>query len=120
MMIAMLRPGGIPEGLQEAKVIRDLGIVVTEVDMGTIVQPSEPNYALLSRATNTIKKFLDCIFARDRHYVPLPGTEPPHHSADLSSWVPQSQLEPWDFEVNFWDNLAEHPSMFNFPFPTEE
>lgn len=119
-MIAMLRPGVTTEGLQEAKVIRDLGIVVTEVDMGTIVQPTEPNYALLSRATNTIKKFLECIFARDRRYVPLQGTEALEQAADLSSWIPQAQLEPWDFEVNFWNNLAEHPSMFNLPFTLDE
>ncbi len=64
-MLSMLRRGHVADGLQDAKVVRDLGIVVTSVDLGTIVRSTEPNYALLSRATNTIKKFLERIHTPD-------------------------------------------------------
>lgn len=115
-MIAMLRRRHVADGLQDAKVVRDLGIVVTEVDLGTIVRSTEPNYALLSRATCTIKKFLQRIHTRDNQASPATsGLNPPAHpelgGVDPSALWPQ--LEPWDFEIDFWNNLAEHPSMFN-------
>ncbi|KAM5349440.1 hypothetical protein ACJ41O_005945 [Fusarium nematophilum] len=111
IMIAMLRRNMPRDGLQDAKVIRDLGIVVTEVDLGTIVRPTEPNYALLSRATDTIKKFLIRFHTRDMEYDRGRGLDITRTMPD--SWDLQSQLEPWDFEIDFWNSLAEHPSMFN-------
>ena len=113
-MIAMLRRRTRCDALQDARVIRDLGIVVTEVELGTIVQPMEPNYALLSRATDTIKKFLIRFHSQERQAGPIQGQNIPQTMPEESFWDLQSQLEPWDFEINyFWDNLAEHPSMFH-------
>lgn len=115
-MISMLRRRHVSDGLQDAKVVRDLGIIVTEVDLGTIVRPTEPNYALLSRATSTIKKFLQRIHTRDRQSSPAAGgSDPPAHTGlgAVDPGVLWPQLEPWDFEIGFWSNLAEHPSMFD-------
>lgn len=112
-MIAMLRRRSLCDALQDVKVIRDLGIVVTEVELGTIVQPMEPNYALLSRATDTIKKFLIRFHSQVRQAGPIKCQDIPQTMPERAFWDLQSQLEPWDFEINFWDNLAEHPSMFN-------
>lgn len=112
-MIAMLRRRTPGDALQDAQVIRDLGIVVTEVDLGTIVRPMEPNYALLSRATDTIKKFLIRFHTQDRQADPSQGLNILQPMPEGNQWDLQSQLEPWDFEINFWDYLAEHPSMFN-------
>ncbi|SPO06607.1 uncharacterized protein DNG_09297 [Cephalotrichum gorgonifer] len=130
IMISMLRRNNPTDGFQESKTLRDLGIIVSGVDLGTIVRPTEPNYALLSRATNTINKFLERIHLRDRRLSPPTaasrGAEPaaaPEMAVAASvvePWIRQSQLEPWDFEAEFWDNLAEHPSMFNPFFPVAE
>ena len=112
-MIAMLRRKHVYDGLQEARVVRDLGIVVTEVELGTIVRSTEPNYALLSNATRTIKKFLERIHNRDMQVVPavqdaeLPAPPAPE---EMDFYA---QLEPWGFEIDFWNHLAEHPSMIN-------
>lgn len=111
-MIAMLRRRTLCDALQDSQVIRDLGIVVTQVELGTVVQPMEPNYALLSRATDTIKKFLIRFHSQDRQAGPQ-GQNIPQTMPEGSFWDLQSHLEPWDFEINFWDSLAEHPSMFN-------
>lgn len=113
-MIAMLRRRHVSDGLQEARVVRDLGIVVTEVELGTIVSSTEPNYALLSNATRTIKKFLERIHNRDVQAVPaardsmMPEPLAPPGELDF-----HAQLEPWGFEIDFWNHLAEHPSMIS-------
>lgn len=110
-MIAMMKKR-MPETPQDAKVVRDLGVVVTLVELGTIVRDSEPNYALLSKATNTIKKFLDRLYVRDVH-VGAEATIVSEGFSPIDLWNMQSQLEPWDFEANFWDRLAEHPCLFD-------
>ena len=56
--MAMLSDRNPQDGLQDSAIVRDLGIVVAGVELGTIVRPTEPNYALLSSATRTIKKVL--------------------------------------------------------------
>ncbi|KAF4449670.1 Fungal transcriptional regulatory protein, N-terminal [Fusarium austroafricanum] len=112
IMIAMLRRQTRYDSLQDAQTIRDLGIIVTVVDLGTIVRPMEPNYALLSRAIDTIKKFLVRFNAQDRQSGLVQGLNVPG-TIEGSLWGLQCQLEPWDFEIDFWDNLAEHPSMFS-------
>lgn len=110
-MLAMLRRRNVFDGLQEARVVRDLGIVVTEVDLGTIVRSTEPNYALLSNATRTIKKFLERIHSQDVQAVPAVRDTvllSPPAPGELDFYA---QLEPWGFEIDFWNHLAEHPSM---------
>jgi hypothetical protein len=109
----MLRGRNLCDALQDAQTIRDLGIVVTEVDLGTIVRPMESNYALLSRAVDTIKKFLIRFHAQDRQAGLPQSTGISATIPDDNIWDFQSHLEPWDFEINFWDTLAEHPSMFS-------
>ncbi|KAF2025160.1 hypothetical protein EK21DRAFT_104174 [Setomelanomma holmii] len=42
-----------------AKAIRDLGVLVAEIEAGAFVQPEDPNFALLSGAAHTIKNLLD-------------------------------------------------------------
>lgn len=103
-MIAMLRRRNVSGGLQEARVVRDLG---------TIIRSTEPNYALLSNATRTIKKFLERIHNRDVQAVTaVPDTMLPEPLAPEELDF-HAQLEPWGFEIDFWNHLAEHPSMIN-------
>lgn len=109
----MLRRRNHTDGVYDTDTIRDLGIVALGVDLGTIVRPSEPNYALISSATSTIRKVLAGLQSRDREASPAMGANTPHSLPQFDSWVPQAQLEPWGFEFSFWQNLAEHPSIFD-------
>jgi hypothetical protein len=109
----MLRKRNPTDEVHDPDVIRDLGIVALGVDLGTIVRPSEPNYALISSATSTIRKVLTGLQSRDKEASPAVGASTPHSLSQFDSWVPGTQLEPWGVEFSFWQNLAEHPSIFD-------
>ncbi|KAF2138152.1 uncharacterized protein K452DRAFT_235039 [Aplosporella prunicola CBS 121167] len=78
----------------ESQVIQDLSVLVAEVNKGALVHIEDPNYALLSRAAQTIKNLLDKVLSND--YDPL--SSPTAHEWNLH-----------DFSADFWFHLAEHP-----------
>ncbi|KAK1855963.1 hypothetical protein CCHR01_01345 [Colletotrichum chrysophilum] len=105
------------------KIFQNLAILVAEVESGTLVAPEDANYALLASATQTITSVLQSL---------LPGRgeqqqqERRHQNCEASpqDLEPQSLTEelhepwsPWrhsgyqDFELDFWNTLAEHPSL---------
>ncbi|KAI5864723.1 hypothetical protein GGS23DRAFT_460386 [Durotheca rogersii] len=98
-----------------SKVIQDLSVLVVEVDAGALVQPGDPNYALLTGPTKTIKAVLDKLMSNAllENPVDQQTTEP---SAGFSSasnndgcWNDWDNFQPQDFESDFWINLAGHP-----------
>jgi hypothetical protein len=106
------------ENFSRPKVIQDLSVLVAEVDAGAFVQPHDPNYGLLSSATQTIKSLLNRILSQGIEEWPRP---PPSTSAALGNASLPGDMETWlawdssglqDFETNFWQNLAEHPFLF--------
>ncbi|KAF4123735.1 Fungal Zn(2)-Cys(6) binuclear cluster domain [Geosmithia morbida] len=121
--LSMLHQVSAPDGdmSPSAKVLRDLSVIVAEVEYGTIVYKEDANYALLAGATKTIKNLLDSMtnasLHRGRRAVDHYGedaTLPCDPDAQLAvdanvpweSWVPNNLQ---DFEVHFWNTLAEHP-----------
>lgn len=93
-------------------VFQDLNTLVAIVDSNSLVDVEDPNYALLARATLTIRSLLSRSSEatwRDMQRV--------HRQATVSPRPPTVNLEgsdTWDFhlqdfEVDFWLNLAEHP-----------
>lgn len=78
---------------------------MAEVQIGTIVKPGDPNYALLSKATATIQRFLDSF-----HSDIVPVTEPGHEDGN-DDWAALLSQDLWDFEAGFWQSLAVHPSL---------
>lgn len=99
-----------------SRVIQDLSVLVAEVEAGALVHVEDPNYALLAGATQTIKSLLDRIMSDDltRHpAVPAPpdplSLSPTVNGNDDWSLWESHNLQ--DFEVDFWLNLAEHPSL---------
>jgi len=86
-------------------------VFVAEVQIGTIVRPGDPNYALLSKATSTIQRFLDS-FQSD---VGQPSPEAGHEEGS-DDWALLSQ-DLWDFEAGFWQSLADHPSLLALDSP---
>lgn len=116
--------------VEVARVIQDLNVIVAEVDNGALVHLEDPNYALLGRATATIKSLLGRVLARD-----LAGDLAGHsHAAAAAAaatttadhllqvqvpsneedWMPWDNLYVQEFEEDFWANLAEHPFLTGF------
>ncbi|KAJ5174388.1 uncharacterized protein N7482_000265 [Penicillium canariense] len=93
-------------GISRTKMLRDLSVFVAEVQIGTIVKTGDPNYALLSKATQTIQRFLDS-FNTD---TGQPPREAGHDDAN-EDWAALLSQDLWDFEAGFWQSLADHPSL---------
>lgn len=97
-----------------ARVFRDLNLLVAEVEKGALVHPEDPDYPLLSKATQTIDVILNRV---------LSDSAAPHevnaaNSGDILSsptggveWMPWANQDFWDFETDFWLNLSEHPML---------
>ncbi|KAJ5674147.1 hypothetical protein N7462_009586 [Penicillium macrosclerotiorum] len=93
-------------GVSRTKMLRDLSVFVAEVQIGTIVRTGDPNYALLSKATQTIQRFLDS-FNSDA-VQPLIDAG---HDEGGDDWAALLRQDLWDFEAGFWQSLADHPSL---------
>ncbi|KAF6789403.1 hypothetical protein CMUS01_16328, partial [Colletotrichum musicola] len=96
-----------------AKVLRDLTVLAAEVGSGTIVKPENPNYALLTKATQTIHRFLDFIHSDDQSIRTATEADAQGHTMDEFSWAATLEPELWGSEFTFWQGLADHPSVFN-------
>lgn len=99
------------QGPPDPDVIRNLGVIVVAVELGAVVHPTEPNYALLSGATKTIQKVVVALQNGDRQIAPILHRESPRSLSELGHGPMHNVLEPWDFEFSFWANLAEHPGL---------
>ncbi|KAJ6186616.1 hypothetical protein N7519_007917 [Penicillium mononematosum] len=102
-----------------SKIFQDLSILVGEVESGTLVYVDSPNYALLSRATQTIKSLLDRMISPSHishstaatSGTPSVGLAGSENITTLNdgSWGLWDDSSFRDFEINFWHNLADHP-----------
>ncbi|KAJ5429654.1 hypothetical protein N7491_006670 [Penicillium cf. griseofulvum] len=90
-----------------SKTILNLGIFVAQVQVGSIVRRGDPNYALISKATQTIERFLDSIHSEGIHTP----TQLPSHLGENGDWAAFFSQDLCDFETDFWENLAYHPSL---------
>ena len=99
--------------------MRDLSILVTEVDEETLVHPRDANYALLSGPTGTIKTLLsrlasngaEGLSANSRVTGHLGETSPTANN-EVEWEVFASSLNQ-EFETDFWLSLAGHPLLLN-------
>lgn len=112
---AGIAPAGNDESAVKTEMLRNLNILVAHIEVGAIVQIGEPNFALFSRAARTIKRILDNLasgggsrFTR-RGAPPFLMPETPATAGD--DWSLWLNSDPWDFEIDFWRELAEHPSL---------
>ena len=93
-----------------ADLIQNLNVLVAEVQCATFVSFSHPNYALLASAAGIIKSVLERVLA---------GQLPQNLAADdiapiedtSNDWMPWIAQDFWDSEIDFWRNLAEHPTL---------
>lgn len=83
--------------------IQALCTFAAEVTTGAWIQAGEPNFALFTRATRTIQSLLDSLLA---------ARAPQDLSQNVVEvWNPYANSQMWEFEVDFWANLAEHPNL---------
>ncbi|EME78214.1 uncharacterized protein MYCFIDRAFT_145138 [Pseudocercospora fijiensis CIRAD86] len=101
-----------------SQVIQDLSVLVAHLESGVLIDHGEPNYALLSGATATVKGILGRVlspFAKELHHTTHRPTAPADvlGAEDLDPWLAstaeQNALE--NFELDFWLHLSEHPEL---------
>lgn len=101
------------------KAFQDLNVFAAEVEAGEFAYQELPNHAVLAEATRTIKSILGRVLFRDlESSLQIAADEVPGSSADLpeQEWFPWPNQDVLDFEMNFWLNLAEHPTLAGTSF----
>ena len=105
--------------LSQVRVWQDLSILVAEIQMGSIVRLGEPNYPLLSKATQTIQIFLESVHSHEQ----LHSSEtviPQQDAYNVEDWFHRLSPDPWNLEIGFWENLAEHPFLSSADYNFQE
>ncbi|KAJ5924695.1 hypothetical protein N7466_008882 [Penicillium verhagenii] len=98
------------QNIARTKILQDLSVFVAEVQIGTIVRPGDPNFALLSKATQTIQRFLDS-FHSDGGHGAMDSQGGHEEGAGNDDWSALLSQDLWDFEAGFWQSLADHPAL---------
>lgn len=95
-----------------SKMVQDLSVLVAEIRTGAVIQDGEPNFALFTRATQTIQSLLDSLMVW-RSTATAVDSQISWGAGQPDDWGLCSDLDPWEFEMRFWANLAEHPTLLN-------
>lgn len=119
----MLRPTfwhSYGQALPISKVLQDLGVFASEVQIGGLLQAGFPNYALLYRATSTIQSFLRAALSPEGPFANFRRTEHVEEDPSQQEMQPQMEMVPFDLsayadlwagEYDFWQDLGAHPSL---------
>lgn len=92
--------------------IQSLCVLVAEVRSGAIISPENPKFELFTQATQTISSILDSSLTLAPPLRVNMASLQDNASFDISNnWNPDISFEPWDFEGDFWENLATHPTI---------
>ncbi|KAJ9622825.1 hypothetical protein H2204_011434 [Knufia peltigerae] len=118
---SMLRPSfWQPDArtLDVPKILQDLSVFASEIQLGGLLQPGDPNYALLHRATSAIQSLLRVALSSSGRIADFRNPDnfsqnvPQHdnqHQIDLSSFNFPAYTDFWGCELDFWQDLDEHP-----------
>jgi hypothetical protein len=87
-------------------------VLVAEITIGEWIEAGDANYSLFERATNTIKILLESKTPWGPHSAQVPS-HPVLQESTSEQWDPYSDWQSWDFEMDFWANLAEHPTLLS-------
>jgi len=96
---------------RRGRVWQDFTVLVAEVQMGSLIREWEPNYALLSKATQTIQRFLD--ISQNDDVDILDSTTASEAISSSDDWFSLLNPDPWNLEMGFWSNLGEHSFFSN-------
>ena len=86
-----------------ARAVQDLAVFVEEIEAGSFIKKGNPNYVLLSKASQIIERFIDIVHPQVTH------------RRVEERWTGFLSQDPWDFEYSFWENLADHLSLDTLP-----
>ncbi|KAI8712229.1 hypothetical protein NCS52_01320600 [Fusarium sp. LHS14.1] len=122
ILLAMLNPHSTPSCLRTTRssVLQDLTVLTMEIEKGTVAKAGDANYALLTKATQTIHLFLAFTLsdktATQLSIVPQLSEE----VQNAGSWEQQLGQDFLESELSFWDSMADHPSLFSHGLLTED
>lgn len=111
----MLNPHINPTCLRisRSSVLQDLAVLTTEIEKGTIAKAGEANYALLTKAAQTIHRFLDLTLSDEMSSQPSMAPQLPPRLEDEVTWEQQLGQDFLESELSFWQGIADHPSLFS-------
>lgn len=121
--LSMLRPifwRSYSQTLSIPKIMQDLGVFASEVQIGGLLQVGDPNYALLHRATSTIQSLFRAALSLDGPIADLRRIDHTDEGLPQQEMQQQMDLAPfnllaytdlWGCEYDFWHDLGEHPSL---------
>ncbi|RSL68611.1 hypothetical protein CEP54_002641 [Fusarium duplospermum] len=102
-------------GVSRSKVFRHPSVLVAEVEAGTLVEADDSNYKLLVSASKTISTLLDQILqgtiGRQRRDGDVFDPSLLAGIRNQTEWSPWDNAALQEFELDFWMNLAGHPSL---------
>ncbi|KAH7243815.1 hypothetical protein B0J15DRAFT_565102, partial [Fusarium solani] len=121
ILLAMLNPHSTPPCLRTTRssVLQDLTVLTLEIEKGTVAKAGDANYALLTKATQTIHRFLDFTLSDKRAVQLTTVPQLPEGLQNAGTWEQQLGQDFLESELSFWDNMADHPSLFSHYLLTE-
>lgn len=114
--LALLRRSGMSTPTRiKSKMIQDLCVLVAELRSGGLVSAGDPSFELFNQATCTLSSILDSSLTLasppKTSMANMQGSTPFEMG---TNWNPDITFEPWDFETDFWENLATHPTLATY------
>ncbi|KAL4899919.1 hypothetical protein BDW74DRAFT_188810 [Aspergillus multicolor] len=98
LLLAMLNRRSSPA-------LQHLTILAAELQAGSIIQPRDPNYDLMAKATHALQSFIDSAVSETMQTNNILRPTDPM----LDEWPGFTNSLPMDFEIGFWESLADHP-----------
>lgn len=97
-----------------SKAVRNLSVLVVEVESGALAQREDPNHALLTGAVQTINNLLDRILKKkftqeETVRLPISPLDVTLVADAQEDWSTFDVNRLQDFDPEFWVNLADHP-----------
>ena len=99
--------------LPRAQTIQTLCVLAAEIQQGSIIHAGDANYALLYNAA----KAIDGLIARILQNPPVPAVTNEQVASEdpfLTDFINEDWLFPTGIDDDFWRNMAEHPSLFDW------
>ncbi|RDW92718.1 uncharacterized protein DSM5745_00040 [Aspergillus mulundensis] len=108
LLLAMLNRRSTPTNAPHSpspRALQHLTVLAAELQAGSIIQPRDPNYDLMAKATHALQSFIDSAMSETMQTDYAPRLPDPM----MDEWPGFTNSLPMDFEIGFWESLADHP-----------
>ncbi|EXM14809.1 hypothetical protein V3481_018353 [Fusarium oxysporum f. sp. vasinfectum] len=111
ILLVMLNSHATPPNLRasRSRVLQDLAVLTTEIKRGTIAKAGDPNHGLLTKAAQTIHRFLNQTLSDESSCQLYAAPLVPERPHDEVMWEQQFGQEIRESEFSFWEGIADHP-----------